>query len=140
MGQKVRDIMTADPRTVTGDSTLVAAARTMREADVGPVIVTKDGNKLCGIVTDRDIAIRGVAEGKDPASTKVDEICSHDVTSVRPDDDADSAVKLMRERAIRRLPVVEGDRPVGIVSIGDLAVEKDPDSALADISAAPPND
>ncbi|MCA1830835.1 MAG: CBS domain-containing protein, partial [Actinobacteria bacterium] len=98
-----------------------------------------DGNEMCGIVTDRDIAVRAVATGGDPKSMKIGEICSSDIVTVTPQDDDKKAVRLMRERAVRRLPVVDGKKAVGVVSIGDLALEKDPSSALADISASPPN-
>ena len=81
----------------------------------------------------------GIASGKDPATTRLDEICSKDVTTVSSDMPVEEAVRLMRDRAVRRLPMVDGDRPVGVVSLGDLAVERDPTSALADISEAPPN-
>jgi CBS domain-containing protein len=92
------------------------------------------------LLTDRDIAIRVVAEGLDPKTTKVGDVASLGLTSLTPDDSVDQAVRLMRERAVRRLPIVEGGKPVGIVSLGDLAMERDPDSALADISAAPANE
>ena len=136
--QKVRDVMTPDPLTVKEDQTVVEAARLMKEKGVGPILVMDDGH-VEGIVTDRDIAVRVVAEGRDPNSVRVGEIATKDVRTVSPDDPADEAVRLMREKAVRRLPVVEGDKPVGIVSLGDLAQEKDPKSALADISEAPPN-
>lgn len=90
-------------------------------------------------MTDRDIVVRGIAEGLDPRTNTLDDICSRTLTTVSPDDSIDTAVSLMREKAIRRLPVVKRGRPVGIVSIGDLAIERDRDSALADVSAAPPN-
>ena len=86
-----------------------------------------------------DIVVRVVAEGRDPRATRIEDIASRDLTAVSPDDPVDRAVELMRERAVRRLPVVKRGKVVGIVSIGDLAVERDPGSALADISAAPPN-
>src|SRR6266508_182244 len=98
-----------------------------------------DGSKVYGIVTDRDIVVRGIAEGLDPRTNTLDDICSRTLTTVSPDDSIDTAVSLMREKAIRRLPVVKRGRPVGIVSIGDLAIERDSHSALADVSAAPPN-
>jgi len=110
----------------------------MEAEDVGDVIVV-DGEQICGLVTDRDIAIRAVAHGLDPATVPVTEICSIELTTVTPDTPVDDAIALMRAKAIRRLPVVENGAPVGIVSLGDLAVQRDPDSALADISAAPPN-
>ena len=138
MAQSVSQVMTRNPRTVRADAPVIEAARIMREADVGPVIVVEDDH-VAGVVTDRDIAIRAVADGRDPSSTKVSDICSPDLTTVSPDDTIDSAVQLMREKHIRRLPVVEGGKPVGIVSIGDLAVEREPGSVLGDISAAEPN-
>jgi CBS domain-containing protein len=138
--QTIRDLMTEDPVRLSTGTTVVEAARAMRDRDVGAVLVMKSGDELCGLVTDRDIAMRAVAEGRDPNRTSLDEVCSHQVTTVRAEDSTDTAVRLMREHAVRRLPVVdEGGRPVGIVSLGDLAVEGDPDSALGEISAAEPN-
>ncbi|MGH9183219.1 MAG: CBS domain-containing protein [Acidimicrobiales bacterium] len=139
MAKTIREIMTPGPRALRFDASVLDAARTMRDIGVGPVVVLKADGSVCGIVTDRDVTVRAVAEGRDPATTGLDEICSHDLTTIAPDDDADEAVRMMRERAIRRLPVVEGGRPVGIVSLGDLAVERDPRSALADISGEPAN-
>jgi CBS domain-containing protein len=138
MAKKVRDIMTGSPTSVSPELDLVAVARMMRDEDIGNVLVA-DGDTLLGMVTDRDLVVRGVAGGKDPRETKVGGIASSITATVGPDDDSSKAVKLMREQAVRRLPVLEGGRPVGIISIGDLAKEKDPDSALADISAASPN-
>ena len=138
MAQSVRDVMTANPIALPATSSVVDAARTMRDANIGNVIVVDNG-RICGIVTDRDITVRGVAEGKDVSSLKLRDICSQEITTLSPTDSVDDAVRLMREKAIRRLPVVEGGKPVGIVSLGDLAVERDPHSALGNISAAPPN-
>ena len=138
MAQKVREVMTENVVTLPGSAPITDAARRMKEADIGDVIVMDDGT-MCGVVTDRDIVVRAIAEGKDPDSAKLEEICSHEVVSVRPDDPLDRAVQLMRQRAIRRLPVVEGDKPIGIISIGDLAIELDEHSGLADISAAESN-
>ena len=138
MAQTVRDVMTENLVTLPGSAPLADAARRMKESDIGDVIVMADGD-MCGVVTDRDIVVRAIAEGKDPQSATLDEICSHDVVTVGPDDSVDQAVQLMRQRAVRRLPVVEGGRPVGIVSIADLAIERDETSALADISAAEGN-
>jgi len=114
------------------------AAKAMLDDDIGDVIVC-DGDTVCGIVTDRDITIRTVAHGKDPAATKLGEICSEDLTSLSLGDTVDDAVRLMREKAIRRIPVLDDGKPVGVVSIGDLAIDLDADSALADISKAPAN-
>lgn len=137
--QRISDVMTTDLTTCPEDATLEEAARLMREADIGDVLVTREG-RLTGIVTDRDIVVRALAEGRPPAETRVGEVASTEVAVVGPGDAADRAVRLMRDRALRRVPVVDDGRPVGIVSIGDLAVERDPESALADISAADPNE
>lgn len=138
MAQKVSDIMTPLAVAVPPEASLIEAARSMRQHGIGDVLVMDDG-ELRGLVTDRDIVVRAVAAGRDPASTPVRDICSTDVVTAAPSDDADGVVRLMRERAVRRIPVVEGGRPVGVVSIGDMALEKDSRSALADISAEPPN-
>ncbi len=138
MAANIREVMTPNPVTLPATSLAIEAARAMRDSDIGDVIVL-DGQTICGIVTDRDIVVRAVAEGLDPASTPLMEICSRELTTIAPHESVDKAVHLMREKAIRRLPVVENKRPVGIVSIGDLALERDPESALGNISAAPAN-
>jgi CBS domain-containing protein len=138
MATKVRDIMTGSPTSVSPDLDLATVARTMRDEDIGNVLVI-DGETLQGLVTDRDIVVRGVAGGLDPSTTKIGGICSTVTVTIGPDDDLDDAVQLMRDRAVRRLPVLQDGRPVGIISLGDLALEKDSRSALAHISAAQPN-
>jgi CBS domain-containing protein len=138
MATKVRDIMTGSPTSVAPDLDLATVARTMRDEDIGNVLVI-DGEDLQGLVTDRDLVVRGMARGLDPSTTKVGGICSTVTASIGPDDELDKAVQLMREHAVRRLPVLDGGRPVGIISIGDLALERDARSALADISAAKPS-
>jgi len=138
MAQLVRDVMTPNPVTLPATASLVEGALAMRDFDVGDVLVLDNGH-ICGIVTDRDIVVRGIAGGNYPATVKLAEICSRDLTTLSPTDRVEDAVNYMREKAIRRLPVVDGGKPVGIVSLGDLAVERDPHSALSDISAAPPN-
>ncbi|AQS66067.1 CBS domain-containing protein [Streptomyces pactum] len=138
MTQYVRDIMTGDPVTVEPQTSVTAVARIMRDRDLGAVLVT-DGDRLRGLVTDRDLVVRSVAEGGDPEQTTVAGACSDEVVTVRPDDELNHAVELMREHAVRRVPVVDDGRPVGIVSLGDLAMERDPESALGDISVARPN-
>ena len=138
MARTVEEIMTRDPRTVDAGDTIADAARTMRDSDIGDVVVMENG-RVTGIVTDRDIAIRAIAEGRDPDSTSVGEVCTTGVETVEPDASVDEVLRTMREHDIRRLPVVKNGRPVGIVSLGDLAVEREPDSALADISAASPD-
>src|SRR5438105_15270503 len=115
MAQSIRSVMTVKPLALHGGTTLVEAARAMRDHDVGNVLVLED-DQLKGIVTDRDIVIRGVARGHDPSKTVLAEICSAETVSVTPDDDVDRAVEMMRAAAVRRLPVVEDGRPVAIVS------------------------
>jgi CBS domain-containing protein len=123
MGQHIRDVMTASPSTVEPNSTAVEAARIMKQADTGVVPVTEDG-RLAGMVTDRDIAIRVVAEGKDPGSTKVGEIASKELVTVDPQQDLDEALRLMAQHKVRRLPVVEeGGRLVGVLAQADIARE-----------------
>ena len=138
MPQRIHDVMTSHPVTLPGTASVQEAARTMREQAIGDVIVLEN-NQVCGIVTDRDIVVRSVAEARDPAATTLADICSHALTTVSPEDSIEQAVHLMRAKAIRRLPVVEDGRAVGLVSLGDLAVAREPDSALGEISAAPPN-
>jgi CBS domain-containing protein len=123
MGQKVRDAMTSDPKTVEPDSTVRQAAGVMKQADTGIVPVV-EGGRLVGTITDRDIAIRVVAEGKDVEPTTVAEIASRELVTVDPDQDLDEALKLMAKHQVRRLPVVEEDgRLVGILSQADVARE-----------------
>lgn len=138
MAKLVEQIMAFHPVVLQRDDTVVTAAEKMRDNDVGDVIVT-DGGEIVGILTDRDIVVRLIAEGGDPMSCPVGEIASLDLTVVAPDTDLDEALALMRQRAVRRLPVVEDGKPVGVVSLGDLALEHDPQSALAEVSSAPPN-
>jgi CBS domain-containing protein len=134
---KISEVMTTNVATLDTKSTATDAARVMREQDIGDVVVT-DGDQIRGIVTDRDIVVRAVAENRNPLEVSLAEIISDDLVTLSPDDSVDDAVRLMAERALRRLPVVQDGKPVGIVSLGDLAVERDPNSALADISEAPP--
>src|SRR5262245_8803703 len=138
MAQNVCDVMTTHPVTLPATSSVVDAARIMRDSDIGDVIVVEDG-RVYGIVTDRDITVRGVAEGRNISRLKLADICSRVLTTVSPTDSVDDAIRLMREKAIRRLPVVEGGKPVGLVSLGDLALTQDPYSTLGNISAAPAN-
>jgi CBS domain-containing protein len=134
----VRDIMTPEPIALASDASLREAANAMSSEDVGAVLVEK-GGKVTGIVSDRDIVVRAVAQGKDLESTKISDICSADLATLAPDDSIDDAVRLMRERAVRRVPVVENGVAVGIVSLGDLALERDAKSVLGQISRATPN-
>ncbi|MEV0271175.1 MAG: CBS domain-containing protein [Hamadaea sp.] len=136
-GQKVHEVMTREPVTIGTRETLIGAATMMRDYDIGDVIVT-DGDRAVGILTDRDIIVRAIAEGRD-LTTTVGEVCSQELITVKPDDGTQRVVELMRGKKIRRLPVTDGGKLVGVVSLGDMAVERDPHSALADISSATPN-
>ena len=138
MAQPIREVMTKDPVTLTGKESAVKAASAMKDADAGAIVVADDG-QVRAILTDRDIVVRAVAEGRDPAEVKIGEICSEDVTTLQPDDPVEEAVRVMRSKHVRRVPVTQKGDVVGIVSIGDLAIERDADSALAEISAAPVN-
>jgi CBS domain-containing protein len=138
MAETVSDVMTPNPRTVSPSDSLADAAKIMRDADVGAVVVT-ESDVVTGILTDRDIVVRAVAESRDPDSTSVSDICTTGIQAIEPDASVDDALRMMREDDIRRLPVVKNGRPVGIISLGDLAVEREPDSTLADISAAAPD-
>ena len=111
----------------------------MRDQEIGDVLVMRDDGTLCGLVTDRDLVVRGLAEGLDPGSASVEEVCNHDPVTLSSDQPVEEAVAVMRQYNIRRLPIVDGENLVGILSLGDLAIEKDPSSALADISKAPAN-
>jgi CBS domain-containing protein len=137
MDQQVKEVMTERPITLDKDASLADAARLMRDQGIGDVIVV-EGEDAEGIVTDRDIVIRGVAEGADPNTTRLGQVISAELVSVAPDDPVERAIELMRERAVRRLPVLESGKPVGILSLGDIAVARDADSVLADISEEPP--
>ena len=121
MGQRIREIMTSNPSTIEPDKTVIDAARIMKQEDAGVVPVTENG-RLTGMVTDRDIAIRVVAEGKDPESTPVREVASKDLVTVDPQQDLDEALHLMAQHQVRRLPVVEEDgRLVGVIAQADVA-------------------
>ncbi|SCL41643.1 CBS domain-containing protein [Micromonospora pallida] len=134
----VGEFMTTRLVTMDANDTLTAAAQEMRDSAIGDVVVT-DGDKVVGIVTDRDITVRGVAAQRDPDRTTLRQITSTDLITVSQHDDAVAATDLMRTYAVRRLPVMEDGRLIGLVSIGDLAVEREPQSVLADISADDPN-
>jgi CBS domain-containing protein len=121
MGESIRDLMTPNPRSLESGSSVLEAARVMRDEDTGIVPVV-EGERLVGTLTDRDVAIRVVAEGKDPGSTTVGEISSRELVTVDPQQDLDEALRLMARHQVRRLPVVEEDgRLVGIVAQADVA-------------------
>lgn len=138
MTTSINEVMTHDPRTVSADSSLADAARFMRDDDVGAIVVEREGS-IAGIVTDRDIVVRAVADGRDPGSTSVGDVASADVVTVTPDQDVEQVRRLMRERDVRRVIVEQDGRAAGIVSLGDLAVHGDAEQELTDISAASPN-
>src|SRR5213592_1891584 len=125
MGQNIRKVMTSNPSTIEPDKNVVEAAKIMKQEDAGVVPVTENG-RLTGMVTDRDIAVRVVAEGKDPQATPVREVASKDLVTIDPQQDLDEALRLMTQHQIRRLPVVEEDgRLVGVVAQADVAREGD---------------
>jgi CBS domain-containing protein len=136
--QRVRDVMTASPVWVSATATLTEAAQKMRDHNIGDVLVL-DGANLAGMLTDRDIVVRCLAAQLDPSSTQVGSVATAQTILVDGDAPVEKAVQLMRDNALRRLPVAEGDRVVGIVTLGDLAIDREPGSALADISYAEPN-
>jgi len=137
--QTIGEVMTRDPLTVDVSARVSDAAQIMRDYNVGDVMVMRPDGSLCGIVTDRDLTLRVLAAGYDPKQMKVEDVCTDQVSAIDSAQPVAEAVAMMRDHAIRRLPVVDDGRLVGVVSLGDLAMERDPKSALADISEAPPN-
>ena len=136
MGKSVKDAMTADVKTAAPSQSLTDVARLMKQEDVGSVPVV-DGERLVGVVTDRDIVVRGIADGSDPHAIKAGDIASRDVVTVRPDDDLDSALRLMAQHQVRRLPVVDDGQLVGVVAQADVAheaKEKDVGHVVEEIS------
>lgn len=133
----VREKMTKDPVVCESTDTLTDAAKKMRDHDIGDVLVKLDGSY--GIVTDRDIVVRAVAKGLAPNEVSLGDVATRDLDAVTGDDDLEEVIERMVNDDIRRVPVIEDGTPVGILSLGDLAVMRDPDSVLADISAAPSN-
>jgi len=123
MANSVRDAMTEDPRSIGTSVSVVEAARLMREQDIGSLPIT-DEEKLVGMITDRDITTRVVAEAADPKMTPVEDVYSRDLVSVEPDNDLEEAPRLMARHQVRRLPVVENGRLVGIVAQADIALKE----------------
>jgi CBS domain-containing protein len=137
-----RDIMTPDAECARADETLVDAARKMRDLDVGALPICGPDDRLAGMITDRDIAIQAVAEGKDPRNTKVSELADGTTVTIGADDSVEEALSTMRKHGVRRLPVIDGQRLVGMVSQADVAKNL-PDDKVGDlvdaISSAPGN-
>jgi CBS domain-containing protein len=124
MGKRIREVMTPSPETVEPGEPATEAAKLMKKADAGMIPVVQDG-QLLGTVTDRDIVLRVIAEGKNPVSTTVGEIASAEVITVAPDQDLDDALHLMAKHQVRRLPVVENGRLIGVLAQADVAREGD---------------
>jgi CBS domain-containing protein len=138
MMRKVCDIMSAAPVCMASGESVSAAARAMKQDGIGTVLVLTDG-RLSGLVTDRDITVQVLAEGRDPRTTRIGDICGSELMVLDPDDDLAQAARIIRDRAVRRIPVLRNGTPVGVLSVGDLALEKDATLVLSGVSSAPPN-
>ncbi len=123
MTERVRDIMSAAPVSMAPGESVFTAARAMRRLATGTVLVMAADGRPRGLVTHRDIAVLVLAEDRDPRSTLIGDICDGELVTLSPDDDLAEARRLVRERAVRRIPVLEDGIPVGVVSAGDLALE-----------------
>lgn len=139
----VRDVMTRNPEAVSERDSIRDVARIMKDQDTGVVPVV-DGKRIIGLITDRDIVVRGIAEGRDVTTVKVNEIMTKSIRSVKEDTPLNEVLDLMSNAEIRRVPVVNGnDELVGIISLGDIAENTNADNrvgkAVEDISQAPPN-
>jgi CBS domain-containing protein len=128
---QVRDVMTSNPVTCSSQASITDAAKVMAKEDIGPLPVV-DADRLVGILTDRDIVVRVIAEGRDPQSTSVGEVASSDLVTVSPDEDLGRALQLLAERQVRRLPVAEGETLVGVIAQADIARQGD-DSATGQV-------
>lgn len=135
----VAEVMARHPVTISIDSPVSEAAREMAQADVGAVVVLDDNGRVVGICTDRDITVRVTAAKRGPETTVQEACTDRYLTAIAPDTLLTTAAAVMRANAVRRLPVLDADRLVGVISLGDLAMDRDPDSTLAEISAADPN-
>jgi len=138
-----RDIMTPDATFCPDDTTAAAAARTMAENDIGAIPVCNTEGRLCGVITDRDLAVKVVATGLDPDSIRLSELVDGtEVVTIGADDSVEEAIRTMKAHAVRRLPVIDGSSLIGMVSQADIARAM-PDTAIGDlvdaISSAPPN-
>ena len=137
--QKLREVMTHEAIALDANATVGEAARCMKERNIGDVLVTRDG-ELCGIVTDRDLVVRCLVEQEGDARNRpIGEFCTRELATLAPDTDVSEAIQVMQDRAVRRIPIVENGRPIGVVSLGDLAIARDRKSTLGEISAASPS-
>ena len=136
--REIRQVMTGAPETVELDTPIRDAAALMERTDIGNVIVVRE-EQVKGIITDRDIAVRVVAAGRDPVTVAVSEIMTAFPATIAPTASVHEAIELMREHDVRRLPVVEAGRPIGVVALADLSSSPEAQALLADISFAPPN-
>lgn len=138
--RRIRDVMTPEPLLVSETASIQEAGQLMRDHGVGALLVVDSAGHVAGMITDRDIVVRACAEGRGPERTPVTSTCSDEtIAMLSPEDDVREAAVVMREKAIRRIPVIENGRPIGIVTLGDVAAAEDPDSALGEISRAQPN-
>ena len=133
--KKARDIMTANPQYVTSEDSVTRAAEIMRDSDVGvvPVVDDQSSMRLAGLVTDRDIAVRVVAEGRNSGDIRAREVMSSGIATVGPDDDVSRVMDLMKREQVRRIPVCEGDRLVGIIAQADVATDIGSDRKTGDL-------
>ena len=138
MAKTVADVMTKDPVAMSADSSVVEAAKAMSDFRIGSVVVM-EMDKPCGIVTDRDIAVKAVATGGDPSTTRLADICSRDLAAVRPDQSVDDAVKVMKSHDVKRVLVMTDSKLEGIVSLGDLTSRGMGEDVQDDLSKAEPN-
>lgn len=137
MTRKMRDIMSPAPVCMASGESVAAAARGMKEHDTGTVLVLSDG-RLSGLVTERDIMVRVLAENRDPLTMLVGDICSGELAVLGPDDEVEQAARLVRERAVRRIPILADGTAVGMVYIGDLALDAGEPSTLTALAAVRP--
>lgn len=135
---KIKDLMTTELATLSPECTVLDASKLMQTHNIGTIPICEDGDKLKGIVTDRDIVVRNIANDGEPSTTKLKDLMTYELVTTSPTMSAKSAARLMAENKIRRLPVVDGERLVGMVSIGDIATHEklsdEAGSALEEIS------
>jgi CBS domain-containing protein len=136
MNERCQDVMTSDPVCCTPEDSAQRAAQLMKQENIGPVLVceNRSGKKLVGIVTDRDLAVQVVAEGRNPQTTRVGEIMSRELYTCGPGDDLETALQTMEDRQVRRIPVVDNqNRVVGIIAQADIVTRLDERSRAAEV-------